>query len=59
MGQVKKQYQDWLDQTYPMVSPTGEFVEPKEQWTKEFEKFIDALLTSKTIMNGENNEQDI
>ena len=56
MGQVKKQYQDWLDQTYPMVSPTGEFVEPhlgvKEQWTKEFEKFIDALLTKKT------NEED-
>jgi hypothetical protein len=47
MGQVKKQYQEWVEQSYPTVSPTGEFVEPKEQWTKEFEKFIDALLTKK------------
>ena len=58
MGQVKKQYQEWLSQTYPTVSPTGEFVEPKEQWTKEFEKFIDALLTKKTSEEGDD-EQDI
>lgn len=64
MGQVKKHYQEWVEQSYPPASPTGEWVDmPKEKWTAEFEKFIDALLTKKTVTNaesnGESDEQNI
>lgn len=55
MGQVKKHYQEWVEQSYPPASPTGEWVDmPKEKWTAEFEKFIDALLTKK--VNGGSDE---
>lgn len=53
MGQVKKQYQEWVEQHLPQ-EVGNDFInawEVNEAWTKEFEKFIDALLTKKLEEN--------
>lgn len=58
MGQVKKQYQEWVEHHYPQEVAK----EVNEAWTKQFDKFVQQLMNtsfkeeSKTITNGESDE---
>jgi hypothetical protein len=43
MGQVKKQYQDWVEQHIPQEIAK----EVNEAWTQQFEQFIQQLMNTK------------
>jgi hypothetical protein len=47
MGQVKKQYEEWLQQNHAIEMKNELEDTFKREWTQQFEQFIQQLMNTK------------